>query len=318
MGRNLVFAPVLQISALNNCLNVHFPHPFYFQGEFHPFWEMVYAVDGPFRVAGNDRVYTMQKGDVIFHKPMEFHRLWSVEGKDVRAYIIGFCGSGTLLDQLEGGAFELNEEQQCQLEEVMRYAGEQFSLRYNYGENYLAVMERHPEKAVQIQCYVERLKLFLLSLGQEDVHLKVKEHSDSEDSCIFRSTVQMLTEHINDWIDAEEIARELCCSSTRVKRVFAKYSDIGVHKYLLKIKMAEAINLLRSGLTCIEVSRRMGFSSQNYFSTVFKRETGYPPSYYTRQKGYEFPVDDAHKGMRIHGGGGRRKTAGQIGVSDWV
>lgn len=318
MGRNLVFEPVLQISALNNCLDVHFPHPFYFQGEFHPFWEMVYAVDGPFRVAGNDRVYTMQKGDVIFHKPMEFHRLWTVEGKDVHAYIIGFCGSGTLLEQLEGGAFVLNEAQQHQLEEVMRYAAEQFSKPFVYGENYLGGMERQPEKAVQLQCYVERLKLFLLSLVQDRVHLTVKEHSDSEDSRIFRSTVQMLTDHINDWIDAEEIARELCCSSTRIKRVFAKYSDIGVHKYLLKIKMAEAINLLRSGVSCSDVSQRMGFSSQNYFSTVFKRETGYPPSYYTRLKGYEFPVDDAHKGMKIDDGVAKERKTRSIGAADWV
>lgn len=288
MERNFIFSPVLQITALNNCLKAEFPYPYNFRGEFHPFWEMVYAVDGTFRVASNEKVYTMQKGDVIFHKPMEFHRLWTVEGQDVQAYIIGFCGEGSLLRQLEDGAFVLNEAQRQRLEELMAYAGENFACEYRYGWNYLGGMERQQEKkAVQIQGYVERLKLFLLSLGQDNVHLTVKEHSDSEDSQIYRSTVQMLTEHLDGWINAEQIAERLHHSPTRIKRVFAKYSDIGIHKYLLKLKTARAIQLLRGGVSCTEVSRCLGFSNQNYFSTVFKRETGYPPSYYIRQRSVE-------------------------------
>lgn len=285
MDRNFTFSPVLQITALNNCLKAVFRYPYNFRGEFHPFWEMVYAVSGTFRVASNEKVYTMQKGDVIFHKPMEFHRLWTMEGQDVQAYIIGFCGDGSLLNQLEGGAFVLSEAQRQRLEALMTYVGETFSYEYRYGWNYLAGMEeQQSEKAVQIQGYVERLKLFLLSLAQENVHLTVKEHSDSEDSRIYRSTIQALTEHMGGWINAEQIAEKLHYSPTRIKRVFAKYSDIGIHKYLLKLKTAQAIELLHAGVSCSEVSRKLGFSNQNYFSTVFKRETGYPPSYYVKQK----------------------------------
>ena len=284
LHKNIAVEPVLQITALNNCLNARFSHPYYFPGEFHPFWEMVYAVDGTFRVAGNEKVYTMRKGDVIFHKPMEFHRLWSAEGQDIHAYIIGFCATGSLLQQLEGGAFVLNEEQQSQMEELMEYVSGEFSPK---GIDYLARVEQErEEKAVQIQGYAERLTLFLLSLARGTVQLTVKEHSDSEDSRIFRDTVQLLTQRINGWIDTDDIARQLHCSQTRIKRVFAKYSDIGIHKYLLKLKTAEAIKLLRGGAPCIEVSRYLGFSNQNYFSTVFKRETGYPPSHYSRRNNY--------------------------------
>lgn len=291
MGRNLTFSPVLQITELNNCLKAAFSYPYNFQGEFHPFWEMVYAADGYFRVASNEKVYTMQKGDVIFHKPMEFHRLWTVEGQDIQAYIIGFCGGGSLLRQLEDGAFVLNAAQRQRLEELMDYVDGNFSYEYSHGRNYLADMEQQQsEKAVQIQGYVERLKLFLLSLAQENVQLTVKEHSDSQDSRIFRSIVQMLTEHMGGWINAEQIAEVLHHSPTRIKRVFAKYSDIGIHKYLLKLKTAQAIELLHHGISCSEVSRRLGFSNQNYFSTVFKRETGYPPSYYTRLQGAPHPA----------------------------
>lgn len=295
--------PALQITQLNNVLKVNFPHPFYFRGEFHPFWEMVYAVDGTFRVAGNERVYTMRKGNVIFHKPMEFHRLWSVEQEGVHAYIIGFCATGKLLRKLEEGAFELSEEQQRQLEALMAYVAEQFSQRCLFGWNYLEAMEKQKdEKEVQIQRCVELLELFLLSLGEDLVQLTVKERSQSEDSRIFRQTVQMLADCVvGGWLNVEQVAQRLHCSSTRVKRAFAKYSDIGVHKYLLKLKMTEAIRLLRLGHTCNEISQTLGFSDQSYFSVVFKRETGYSPSYYARQTDRSLQEEDTYVGEEKEG-----------------
>ena len=283
MAHDFPYTPVLQITTLNNCITARFPHPYNFRGEFHPFWEMVYAVDGTFQVAGNEKVYTMRKGDVIFHKPMEFHRLWSVDGQDVQAYIIGFCAEGPLLHRLEGGAFVLTAEQQQRLHDLMTFAAKEFSRKEHKGmQDHLRIMEKSDQdQGVQIQTFVELLQLFLLSLAERTAPLTIKELWDSEDSRIYRRTVRLLTEHVNSWITVEEISNRLHYSQSRLKRTFAKFSDIGIHKYLLKLKSAEAIHLLRRGCSCSEVSTALGFSNQNYFSTVFKRETGFPPSHYS-------------------------------------
>ena len=50
MPHNLPVTPVLRITALNNCITLNFPHPYNFRGEFHPFWEMVYALEDGFQV----------------------------------------------------------------------------------------------------------------------------------------------------------------------------------------------------------------------------------------------------------------------------
>lgn len=283
MPHHFSVKPVLQITTLNNCLSAHMRHPYDFRGEFHPFWEMVYAIEDVFQVAGNDKVYTMKKGDIIFHKPMEFHRLWSVQSRDVHAFIVGFCAEGPLLSQLEGGAFELSESQQAQLEALQRYAAEHFP-RPNSGamEDHLRTMIKNKtSQAVQIQSFVDQFQLFLLSLAQVSEPLTVKEIADSEDSRIYQATVQLLTEHVDQWITTEQIARQLHYSQSRIKRTFAKFSDIGIHKYLLKLKTAAAIRLLQQSKSCGEVSQLLGFGNQNYFSTVFKRETGFPPSHYS-------------------------------------
>ena len=283
MPLTLPVAPVLQITTLNNCLTANFTHPYYFRGEFHPFWEMIYAKEDCFQVAGNEKVYTMRKGDVIFHKPMEFHRLWSMDGHDVHAYIIGFCAEGGMLQQLEDRAFVLTLRQQAQIEEIMHFASTAFprTRRRDMNNHLLTMSENRKELSVQLQMFVDQFQLFLLSLAYDSSPLTVKEISDSQDTRLYQQIVRLLTEHTRDWITVEEIAKQLCYSQSRIKRTFAMFSDIGIHKYLLKLKTAEAIQLLHEGMPCSEISRLLGFNNQNYFSTVFKRETGIAPSHYT-------------------------------------
>lgn len=283
MPYNIPVEPVLHITSLNNCLSIHFSHPYHFPGEFHPFWEMMYALDDLFQVSSNGKVYTMKKGDVIFHKPMEFHRLWSVQQKDVHAFIVGFCAEGPLLSQLEGGAFELSENQQQQLESLFQYTLHHFPPpKQGHLEDYfLPVTKARGIQSVQLQTFTNSFQLFLLSIAQDSEPLTVKEIADTGDSRIYQATVQLLTEHVHQWITVSDIAQHLHCSQSRIKRSFAKFSDIGVHKFLLKLKTAEAIALLQKGHSCSEVSRLLSFANQNYFSTVFKRETGFPPTHYS-------------------------------------
>lgn len=281
MPHNMPVEHVLRITELNNCLRIHYPHPYEFKGEFHPFWEMVYTVKGTFRVAGNETVYEMKQGDVIFHRPMEFHRLWSVEEQDVQAYIIGFCAEGSLQDRL-GGAFVLDLQQQRQLELLMAEAGSCFPGEEHAGlrDHLQAMIQAQPEKAVQVQVFVERFELFLMSLAERTEPLLAKEACDNRESLLYRQTVRLLTEHMYSWISADTIAQRLGCSTSALKRAFGKFSDVGIHKYLMKLKIAEAIRLLSAGKSCSEVSRLLDFDNQNYFSTVLKRETGFPPSHY--------------------------------------
>lgn len=283
MPHNLPVTPVLRITALNNCITLNFPHPYNFRGEFHPFWEMVYALEDGFQVAENEKIYTMKKGDVIFHKPMVFHRLWSMENISVRAFIVGFNGDGNLLEQLKGSAFVLDPQQQNQLEQLLAQLQHHFPRQERNGlTDHLQTMV-HSDDALEVQRFVDSFQLFLLSLGRQSTPMTVKELSDSEGSRLYRQAVQLLTENVEGWITADEIARQLGCSTSRLKRIFANFSDIGIHKYLLQLKTARAIRLLQKGHSCSEVSQALGFGNQNYFSTVFKRETGFPPSHYSNQ-----------------------------------
>lgn len=53
---------------------------FAFDGEMHDFWEMVYIASGKAGITADERVFTLNAGQLVFHKPMEFHRICSVGG----------------------------------------------------------------------------------------------------------------------------------------------------------------------------------------------------------------------------------------------
>jgi len=82
---------------------------FSFEGESHPFWELVYVKEGCVGVAADERIYSLSAGDVIFHKPMEFHRIWSAENSSPNLNIITFEAGGKRIKELEDLTSRLDE-----------------------------------------------------------------------------------------------------------------------------------------------------------------------------------------------------------------
>ena len=58
---------------------------------------------------------------------------------------------------------------------------------------------------------------------------------------------------------------------------FKESTGYTLHKFFLNIKIRSAIDLLKKGHTVSEVSDMLGFCNSNYFSQVFRRETGKNP-----------------------------------------
>lgn len=278
MKFNIPLTPVLRIETFNTCTLFRSAHPYDFHREFHPFWEMVYVTEGTLRIACQERVYTMKQGDLVFHRPMELHRLWSVEDSSFQVLVVGFCASGSLLAQLERTAFVLTGQQQTAMNALIQRLQQTFPdcqpqfLRY--------VTECREAYASRLQMFANDLELFLISLLHESRQTQEKPQSLSQSAQLYGRIVEELNGSPDGWITARQIAQRLHCSESQIKQTFARYSDIGIHKYLLKLKIAAAMQLLEQGCSVNDTSRRLGFSNQNYFSTVFKRETGIPPSRY--------------------------------------
>ena len=105
----------------------------------------------------------------------------------------------------------------------------------------------------------------------------------SRDEARFKDIVELMNNHCESNLCVNDIA-DLChISTSNMKRLFSLYCDRGVAKYFLTVKLRRSMQLLDEGVSCFEIADRLGFSSVNYFHTVFKRETGLTPGDFRRR-----------------------------------
>ncbi|MEI6071869.1 MAG: AraC family transcriptional regulator [Verrucomicrobiae bacterium] len=83
---------------------------------------------------------------------------------------------------------------------------------------------------------------------------------------------------IEESMSVGDLAARMALSVSRFKARFKQEIGIPPAEYVLRRKISEAKRLLvRPGATVTEVAFRLGFSSSQYFATVFKRYTGKSP-----------------------------------------
>ena len=82
---------VIHVSALFTLYDFRFATGYVFRGESHPFWEMVYVGDGAVDIGADERKIMLTQGDVIFHKPGEFHTIWANYAHAPSSVVITFA-----------------------------------------------------------------------------------------------------------------------------------------------------------------------------------------------------------------------------------
>ncbi|MBQ4516861.1 MAG: helix-turn-helix domain-containing protein [Clostridia bacterium] len=244
---------------------------FYFEGECHNPWEFVYVIDGQVGITADKRVYSLSAGDIIFHKPMEFHKIWSENESRSHVFICSFDLEGKAVHLLRNGIYKLDDEAthiiNLLLNMLRKNNKEQFSDNSNM--DYADLITQN-NKIMQIS--VNYLELIFTYLSYSDKSVNIAEPNEKIN--LYTKIVGVLEEHIYDKITISQIADICNVSTATVKNCFAEFAGCGVHKYFLNIKIRKAIELLKSGKNVNEVSDMLQFANPNYFSYVFKRETG--------------------------------------------
>ena len=91
--------------------------------------------------------------------------------------------------------------------------------------------------------------------------------------------IQNIRMNPSRFITPEEAAQEAHMSVRTLSSRFKKIIGKTLHEYQMSVKLEMAYNLLCTGhYTVKEVSRDFGFCDPYYFSRVFKKAYGMPPS----------------------------------------
>lgn len=93
-----------------------------------------------------------------------------------------------------------------------------------------------------------------------------------------------IKEHVTEHLSLNEVAAVFAISPNYLSQLFKKYNDIGYNDYVTQCKIDEARKLLASGSYKVyEVAEMLGFVSAFYFSKVFKKVVGVPPTEYMQK-----------------------------------
>ena len=241
---------------------------FIFSGESHNFWEAVFVSEGEITAIADEQIYKLKQGMLLFHKPMEFHRLIADGKISSHLKIISFTAEGELMRNFENRCFNLSLSEQDAFSEITDYF---IKAKFAYSNS--------PNNFDYISnTAVTLLEGFLLKLkekkGNTPKHISYIEE-------IYYKIVKTMKNNCDKSLSVNDIAGLLNMSASNVKRVFALYSDIGIAKYFLNLRIRRSKELLQEGLSPYEVAEKLSFKP-NYFYTVFKREVGTTPNKYAK------------------------------------
>ena len=95
------------------------------------------------------------------------------------------------------------------------------------------------------------------------------------------SAVQFIADHSHDPIGIDDVAAYVGHSRSYITRRFKAEIGKTINGYITETKIRDAKRFLRySDLSFAQIAGSLAFSSQAYFQTVFKKETGLTPGEY--------------------------------------
>ena len=92
-----------------------------------------------------------------------------------------------------------------------------------------------------------------------------------------------ISENYNKNISIKNLCDEFHYSKSTLHSLFKKEGNVSINQYLTDIRISKAKELICFH-TAGEVAEMVGYSDINYFSRIFKKETGMSPTQYKKQK----------------------------------
>ncbi len=251
------------------------PNEYFFSGESHEFWEMVFVLKGSACVCADKNIIELSENQLIFHKPMEFHSLRTPKNKRTELFIISFSCEGKFISCFKNRVYDLKGEEVERIGEI-----HELVMSHNNTSGNLHIptdcLENICKNPISFKLFKNLLENFLIHLSKTyDCNVGTVNNFET---AIYARALHIVDEKLYTKLSVEDLAKACNVSPSYLKKIFGKYNGLGIHEYILQTKFSAAKKLLGEGTSVTEVSEKLGFSSQNYFSTAFKRVVGISPS----------------------------------------
>lgn len=257
-----------------------------FEGERHDFWEILYVDKGEVEVMAGEVGYKLRQGEMIFHKPNEFHNVFANGVVAPNLVVVSFESNAPAMAYFEGKIIAAGEDERALFARIVREARDAFSSPLD--DPSLTCLERASSHAFgseqMIGILLEEMLIRLVRRGAEKargvkISSSVKLRSDND---LVKRVIAYMEENAAGSLTFSQVCRFSAQSATNLKTIFKSVTGYGVMEYYRMLKIETAKTMLREGDGNItQIADRLGYASVHYFSRYFKQATGMTPSEYS-------------------------------------
>lgn len=271
---------VLNVSGIVTIHYYEFGPSFVFQGESHNFWEMVYVDKGRVQIRRDQESIVLEQGQVVFHKPNEFHSIQAL-GSAPNLFVVSFSCQSEAMVYFERYQTQLDRNLKSYVAAIIREAEQTYVIPKNDTElKKLIRKENAPLGGEQlIKTYLEQLLLFLLRAITQREEPGLIPGKEPEKNPLVQAILSFLAERAEETVRIEDICAEFGYSRSYLSRVFQAETGQTLAACAMGMKVDRAKQLIReTNMNFSQISARLSFENPQYFARVFKRLTGMTPS----------------------------------------
>ncbi len=127
---------------------------------------------------------------------------------------------------------------------------------------------------------LDRLELENIVFKHINTSTETEDSMDENDIYVVISEIKDFIEnHYFEDIKVSTFASKYFFTKEYISKTYRKIYNIGIYEYVLKLRMERALTLLQENeLKISDISTRLGYSNNNYFSKAFKTYYGVAPS----------------------------------------
>ncbi|MEN6635891.1 MAG: AraC family transcriptional regulator [Clostridiaceae bacterium] len=247
---------------------------------------MVYIDQGEAEIGAGREVRQLYQGQLLFHKPNEFHSVWATYARGASIFVISLSCNSAAMRAFRDRQNTLLPSQRRLLSLLIAEGQHVFGPMLDVSsQKRLTPLPMAPRGGVQmITLYLTQLLIDLLNAQQESASQtrlpRVKEEDFSES---FERTRELMSARLDGMLRFSHVCRGFGLSATVFKERFKRYTGVTVMDFYRRLRIEEAKRLLRAGEKNVtQIADELGYSSTAAFSRQFKQLMRLTPGEYLR------------------------------------